>query len=350
LKGLGVKLKVPKISTMGGVDSVVRMHVMDMPQMIQTLANTAKDKGVQILMKTAANRLVVNQTGRVIGMKAEANGKPIYVKAKKAVILANGGFDANPQMLSAWGGSAMGKAITMGAPGNTGDGLKMAMDVGSDIRLMYQAAIIEALGPADTKVSMPQLPWEGAILVNKLGKRYTNESLTCVAMGELTVKQPGGIGIIIYDKNIPQAPSQMKLDRHKKMGGKIHEAQTLDELAKMIAIPTIVETVKQYNSFVETGNDVEFGRTTLAGTVGKPVKIETAPFYAITVTGGMYFSSAGIKTDEQTHVQNCYGEAIPGLYAAGQVRGRFVVPFHLGQAFIFGYLAGKKASAEKPWK
>jgi len=46
-------------------------------------------------------------------------------------------------------------------------------------------------------------------------------------------------------------------------------------------------------------------------------------------------------------VQNCYGEAIPGLYAAGQIRGRFVVPFHLGQAFVFGYLAGKKASKEK---
>lgn len=350
LKGLGVKLKSPKVSTMGGIDSVLRMHVMDIQQMVQTLVDTAKAKGVQILLQTAANRLVVNQTGRVIGLKAEAKGKPLFIKARKAVILTSGDFSANPQMLAVWGGPAMSKALAMGAPGNTGDGIKMAMDVGSDLRMLYQAVKIEALGPADTKVSMPQLPWDGAILVNKLGKRYVNESLTCVELGEITVKQPDGIGFIVYDKNVPKAPSQAKRERHNKLGGKIYEAQTLEDLAKMIAVPGLVETVKRYNSYVEQGKDPDVGRTTLQGTLGKPVKIEVSPFYAIPATGGMYFSSAGVKTDEHTHVQNCYGEAIPGLYAAGQIRGRFVVPFHLGQAFVFGYLAGKKASTEKSWK
>jgi fumarate reductase flavoprotein subunit len=347
LKGLGVRLKFPKVSTMGGVDSVLRMHMMDIRQMVQKLTDTAKAKGVQILVKTAANRLVVNQTGRVIGLKAETGGKPLFIKAKKAVILTSGDFSANPKMLAAWGGPAMGNALAMGAPGNTGDGIKMAMDVGSDLRLMYMAAKIEALGPADSKVSMPQLVWDGAVLINKLGKRYVNESLTCVEVGEITVKQPDGVGFIIYDKDVPKAPSQEKRDRHVRLGGKIYEAQTLKDLENQVSVPGLTEAVGRYNDFVDQGNDPDFGRVTLQGKLGKPIKIQTPPFYAIPVTGGMYFSSAGIKTDEQARVQNCYGEAIPGLYAAGQIRGRFVVPFHLGQAFVFGYLAGKKASKEK---
>ncbi len=342
-----MELMVPTVSTLGEPDSVRRMHTIRPPQAVAALADAAGKKGVTILADTPGKRLIVDKTGTVVGIKAEANGKPLYVKARKGVVLTSGDFSASPEMLGRWGGPALAKAMPMGSPGNTGDGLKMAMDLGAELRLIYKAAKIEAMGPSDTKVSIPQLAWDGAVLVNKAGKRYVNESHSCTEMGEITVRQQDAIGYTIYDKNTPKAPSQMKLKRHKELGGKIFEANTVEELAKMINVPGVVEAVNRYNQSVEKGEDPEFGRTTLQGSVGKAFKIETPPFCAIPVTGGMYFSSSGVKTDEQARVVNWFGETIPHLYAAGQIRGRIAIPYHIGQAFVFGFIAGKKAAAEK---
>ena len=145
---------------------------------------------------------------------------------------------------------------------------------------------------------------------------------------------------------IPKAPSNFRLRNHIKQKGHVYTAQSLEELEKMLGIPGLAATVKEYNSYVANGGD-PIGRNCLQGDMGKPVKIENPPFYAIKASGGMYFSSAGIKTNPQAQVLNWNGEGIPRLYVAGQTRGRFAVPYHLGHAMVFGYFAGQNAAREK---
>ena len=104
--------------------------------------------------------------------------------------------------------------------------------------------------------------------------------------------------------------------------------------------------MKAYNDGIAAGKD-PLERTALQGDAGTLVKIETAPFYAIKASGGMYFTSAGIKTNPKAQVLNWYDEVIPRLYVAGQTRGRFAIPYHLGHAMVFGYLAGENAAKER---
>ncbi|HHY17774.1 MAG TPA: FAD-binding protein, partial [Firmicutes bacterium] len=122
--------------------------------------------------------------------------------------------------------------------------------------------------------------------------------------------------------------------------------ETLEELAENIGVPaeTLVETVTKYNSYVEAGEDPDFGRTKM------PAKIEVGPFWAVKVTPAIHHTMAGIAINSKAQVLNADGNAIPGLYAAGEVTGGVHGANRLGgnalcDIIVFGRIAGKEAAS-----
>ncbi len=338
--------------------SVAREHWLNAAQMMQLLEKDAKAKGVKLLTDTALKHLIVDPKGRVIGVQAAGKKGNVNIKARKAVILACGGFSANLQLCGEFGGPEYRTVRQLGGSGNTGEGLLMGLSLGASTKNMYGAVVAENLAIASAqKVTLPQLVWDGGILVNREGKRFMRESRACFEMGAETLQQPDRTSYIIYTKDTPASPlTRRKLAADARLGGKPVEADSIKELARKLGMPeTLEDTMNKYNGYVAAGKDAEFGRTTLSGIEGKLKKIDTPPFYGIPVYAMSYFTKGGLKTDDRGRVIQWDGRPIPGLYAAGEIMfgnmsSRLLcMGTGVGGAVTFGYIAGNEAAAEKRW-
>ena len=130
------------------------------------------------------------------------------------------------------------------------------------------------------------------------------------------------------------------------------EAQTLEELAALIEVPvdTLIATVDQYNGYVDAGDDPDFGRRHLVHEHGALVRIDQAPFYAYPSTAAVFGTYCGLRVDDKLRVIDVFGDALPGLYAAGEVVGglhgaAYMTGSSLGKAAIFGRVAARSALA-----
>jgi fumarate reductase flavoprotein subunit len=245
----------------------------------------------------------------------------------------------------------MAKAKVLVGLGCQGDGLKMAWSSGADIQDM---PYIKATFGFDTEASSMSefalVYYKGAIIVNKEGKRFVNESISYKLVGDASLMQPDAIGYQIYDAAIREEANKDQLARTETLEkkGRIKQAATIGELAKAIGIaPQVLEnTVREYNANVEKGADPQYGRKTLVAAFGKPVKIDKAPFYAMVSTAYILGTYGGIRVNEKAQVLNIYGEVIPGLYGAGEILGgvhgaAYMTGTAFGKALIFGRLAVK---------
>jgi hypothetical protein len=132
--------------------------------------------------------------------------------------------------------------------------------------------------------------------------------------------------------------------------GYFFSAPTLADLAAAIkhlyqAKPmngaTLQATVARYNTFVDSGTDVDFGKP-------RPkYKIQTPPFYAAWATPLVHDTRAGLRINAQGQVMDMQGQVIPGLYCGGESAGGFN-QHGLGRCTTQGYIAGKNAAAERP--
>jgi succinate dehydrogenase/fumarate reductase flavoprotein subunit len=198
--------------------------------------------------------------------------------------------------------------------------------------------------------------YKGAIMMNQLGKRFVNESISYKLLGKAAFEQLEQISYQVWDqtvmdKGVLDDPLyDFELLKKRRL---LYVADTLEELADCIDVPVEVleDTISRYNQGVQNGEDHDFGRKSLTHNYGKPTAIETAPFYAFESTVAMLATYAGIAVNERAQVLNPYGEPIPGLYAAGEVTGGFhgagyMTGSSLGKCAVFGRLAVKAAVAE----
>ena len=186
-------------------------------------------------------------------------------------------------------------------------------------------------------------------MVNKEGKRFVNESLSYKLLGDLALSQPEGKSYMIFDE--PMRKAQMgRRAIDKKLFSPIDEGKQLDflytgktiaEAAKKAGLPveTVEETIRNYNKGVEAGNDVEFGRNSLTSGHGKPMKIETGPFYIMPTTAALIGTYCGLKINTKAQVIDVFGDKINNLYAAGEIVGGV----H-GSAYMTGTAWGKAMS------
>lgn len=345
------------------------------------------NKKVPLWLNTGFEELV-EEEGKVIGIVAKRDGKTIRIAARRGVILASGGFEANQQMREKYL-PAPTHAEWSAAPGcNHGEGITAGMSIGASTRGMDRVwgapSIVSPVGNPATGLFVERaLP--RAVMVNSQGKRYVNEAgaYTAVVYAMLeNQKQTGGavpswfVADAVYRKNYPMGPvlpGMMQPDSKLPPEWRnviYYKADTLDELAEQIGVDAegLKNTVARNNRFAKSGVDEDFGKgdnefDRYYGDCGvKPNPclgpIEKAPFYAVRVHPGELGTSGGLDADECGRVHNQSGAVIDGLYAIGNcsaaVMGRSYpgAGSTLGPAMVFGYLAvediasTKKASAE----
>jgi len=323
------------------------------PRLLKILRDTAEKKGIKIAFEHHAERLIVDPAeGRVIGVKVSHKGETLNFKARKAVIIATGGFCQNEEMIKEYGQHHMG-IVPTGSPTHRGDGLKMALAIGAATEGIGIAVCPSTTVCASTG-HITIMEHQGAIAVNMDGKRWADEIGTMygILFGRLMNEHPDGLHILMYDEKIRKDASPEDYKRVKE-----YQADTVEELAKAVGIDpkALADTVKEYNADIDkNGYDTKFGKKHWGGLHGTdpPPKIDTPPYYAI--KGKVSFTSCkgGLKVDAKSRVINQFGDVIPGLYAAGEVMGGFQNKpgaYYAAQltssSFIFGRIAGEDAAS-----
>ena len=336
------------VSSFGGA-SVKRIHrpvgddgkvVSVGSYMIPRLQQACEKAGVQLLLSTTAEEILTDG-GKVVGIKATgATGETVTVNAK-AVILASGGFGANLDMVVEYKPELKG-FMTTNAPGILGQGIAMAQAIGADTVDMDQIQIHPTVQYDSAALITEGLRGDGAVLINAEGKRFIDEVGTRDVVSAAEVAQTGGYSWLVVDQKMVDASSVIQ--GYIKKGYTV-TGETYEELGKAMGVDeaAFAETMNTWNGYVEAKNDPDFGRTSFAN------PLDTAPYYAIKVTAGVHHTMGGLKIDTNTEVLDADGNAIPGLFAAGEITGGVHGANRLGgnavaDFTVFGRIAGKAAS------
>lgn len=340
--------------------------------MMKKMTEYAKEQGVEFCLETPVKKLI-KEDGAVVGVIAvDAQGEEIEARAP-SVIIATGGFGANPEMIKEYTGFEYGKTINnFAVPGMVGDGLKMAWEVGAAktpiiMEIMYQLPD-----------NMNHFYIEGAfrqpcLWVNRNGQRFMPEDqiANTTFTGNALATQPGKIGFSIFDAKL--------LKRYKKKGpdiiSHVHphdlydhfeeqwerdlaagyepicQADTIEELAEKAGIDVegLKAQVEEYNEMCEAGYDEVFEKDR-----HYMEPIAKAPFYCCRQTVGAYGSLGGIKINHKMEVLDEDAKVIPGLYAVGtdacSIYGDtypFTLPGNtMGFCVNSGRIAGENAAAK----
>ena len=323
--------------------------------------------GVIFHYETAASELIEDKTGRITGVRALTPAGYVQFNGK-SIVLACGGFESNAEMRARYLGPGWDCVHVRGVPYNTGDGLRMAMDIGA---LPFGSWSTCHASPQDISIPKFTMPsahvhseskhrymYPYAIMVNLKGERFVDESWdtrgrTYASMGREVLAQPGGIAIQILDAKI----RDMGIYLHNYKNATTAKADTLEKLAEELGLPVanFMKTVHEFNAAVQPGN-YNPNRYQLdgKGTAGiDPPKshyaltIDKPPFEAWPTRCGITFTFGGLKIDPPTgQVQHVAGRPIPGLYAAGEmVGGLFIGAYASGSGMMSGATFGRLAGA-----
>ncbi|CCI84674.1 fumarate reductase flavoprotein subunit [Lactobacillus pasteurii DSM 23907 = CRBIP 24.76] len=318
---------------------------------IHVLGDWVKEHGGQILTETRAEHLII-ESGRVVGATAtKADGSKVTVHAK-AVILTAGGFGANTKMVQKY--NTYWKEIaddiaTTNSPAITGDGIELGLEAGSDLVGMGFIQLMPVSDPVTGELFTGlQTPPENFIMVNQKGKRFVNEYAERDTLAAAAIDN-GGLFYLIADDKIKETAyntTQESIDAQVEVGT-LFRADTLEELAEKVGMDpeTLATTIKNYNSYVDAGHDPEFSKSAFN------LKCEVAPFYATPRKPAIHHTMGGLKIDTKAHVLNKDGQAIPGLYSAGENAGGMHAGNRLGgnslaDIFTFGRIAAETAKEE----
>ena len=310
---------------------------------VPILEKNLQDRNVQFLFDTTANEIIMKD-GKAVGIKATGkDGHKVTINAK-SVVIATGGFGANAEMVEKYKPELKGFATT-NAEGAQGQGIDMATAVGAATVDMDQIQIhptvhIEEDGNAH--LITEGLRGDGAILVNTEGKRFYDEVSTRDKVSAAIIEQTDKSAWLIVD--------QTMVDKSAVIAGYIKSGYTVtgatyEELAKAMGVDeaTFTSTMNTWNQAVEAKSDAEFGRTSFAN------PLTTAPYYAIKITPAVHHTMGGIVINPKAEVLNEKGEAISGLYAAGEVTGGVHGANRLGgnavaDFVVFGRISGQSAA------
>ena len=325
------------------------------PALCKVLRDAISKKGIDVQYKHRAQKLIVDpKSGRVIGVSAKADDKVKNFKAKKAVVLATGGFSQNLDIVKEFG-PHFSDLISTAPPTHQGDGLKMAMAIGASTDGLG-LAVCPSLPVGAETLQFVNAGLMGGITVDRYGKRFGNEATE--DLGTYTEKHkicldrdPTGLHISVSDQAIRDLNAPPGKTKET-----IYKADTVAELEKQLDIPTgnLQATIEEYNSDIEKyGYDRKYGRK-LAGMAWpeKPVmKIDTPPYYAVKNKICLTSMKGGLRINGKCQIIDQFGDVIPGLYAAGEVSGGLErIPHHYYtgrmtvQAFTQGRIAGDVAA------
>ncbi|MGX1811635.1 FAD-dependent oxidoreductase [Nocardia sp. NPDC055321] len=333
------------------------------------LSEAVRARGIEVRLATPARELVV-AGATVTGVLADTADGTLRVRARRGIVLATGGFEADPDMVRDHLG--LPDPVVWGTPAATGDGHRMAMKAGADLWHMSNMMTLPGLrAPGYTAGFYTAFPHaRGYLYLGRDGRRCCNET---VALGHGHARVHGSYQLfpvepmhILFDENTrragPIVPGRDVLavswaqqiegydwsaDNTAEIDkGWIQRADTLAELATLIGLDpaALTDTVERYNAACAAGHDPEFGRhpRTL-------IPLTQAPYYAFASAPLLGWSNGGPRRDENARVLDPFGAPIPGLYAAGNVSSTYSRckdgGFHIADALAFGRVAGQHAAA-----
>jgi succinate dehydrogenase/fumarate reductase flavoprotein subunit len=339
-----------------------------------------KQRPIQILYETPGRALIQDDCNReVLGVRAQRGAQSITVKARKAVVLTCGGFENNQQMIRDYL-PGVPYCYTSGSPYNEGDGITMAMSVGTDLWHMNNYAgpsMALKVPEVRTSFSMQALHYSketpgGMIVVGPDAQRFTDEKFktrhgkipvngrwlplstpcpmflifdhTLFSAGPLYDKHPSHGWTQIVERYDWSAANSVELAK-----GWIKMADSLMALAEMVGLDadSLVATVARWNRHCEAKVDADFGRKLMLAPIAK------GPFYAVELSPSMLNTQGGPRRNERAQIVRPDGSAIARLYSAGELGSIYSYLYqgtgNIGECLAFGRIAGRNAVAEMPW-
>jgi len=309
----------------------------------QVLRKNAADRKIDVRVNSKVIQIMEDDKGRVTGVVVEGKHSGNYTILAKAVVLAAGGFSANPDKVAYYRPEFKGMT-TSNQPGATGDGMDLGDKAGGVLKDMKEIQIHPTVAAGSRILITEAVRGNGAILINREGKRFVNELTTRDKASNATLAQTGGSAFLVFDSVIHKSLKQ--IDGYFELG-LVKEGDTPQALAKVLGIPgeAFAQTLVTYNKAVEAKNDEEFKRADL------PRVIKTPKFYAIEVKPGIHYTMGGLKINTEAQVISKDGKPMPGFFAAGEVTGGVHGGNRLGgnsisETITFGRIAGASALKE----
>jgi 3-oxosteroid 1-dehydrogenase len=341
--------------------------------LIGQLLEVARDRGVPVWTECPVTDLVV-EDGRVIGVRATRDGRPIAVRARRGVLLAAGGFAHNAEMRRRHAPDRREQPRwSIANPGDTGDALQAAMDLGAVTDLMDEAWWLPT--PRGGKFGQTTLVdarfRPGAIFVDAEGHRFVNEANSYMEIGRAMYERDRTARAVpcwlIFDDGYRRRYSHGlsrpgKLPRGLLESGTLQRADTIAALAEQCGIDPVglSAEVDRFNRHAESGTDPDFGRGSSAynRAMGDPGHrpnpsigpLSRAPYYAVQVVPSDIGTCGGLLTDADARVLGPGDRPIPGLYATGNITATVLGRHYLGagasiaNTMVFGYRAARHAT------
>lgn len=335
------------------------------PGLVENLTQAARKNGIEIRYGARALELIADDDG-VRGVVFRQAGKKLGLRAR-AVVLAAGGFQANPEWRTRYLGPGWELAKVRGTRFNTGDGIAMALAVGAAptgnwsgchaVAWERNAPEFGDLAVGD-QFQKHSYPW--GVYLNAEGKRFVDEgadfrNYTYAKYGRVILSQPGQFAWQIFDAKVKaQLRDEYRIKQVTKVvAGSLEElVEKLDDVDKTRALAELRAYNKAVRTDIPFNPNVKDGRSTEGLAIPKSNwanTLDTPPFEAYAVTCGITFTFGGLRIATNAQVLSTDGDPIPGLYAAGElVGGIFYFNYPGGTGLtngaVFGRIAGASAA------
>jgi fumarate reductase flavoprotein subunit len=281
--------------------------------LVPVLEKAARSAGADIRLNSRVTG-IINTDGKASGVTVSGPAGDYTISAP-AVIIATGGFGANPEMVIKYKPELAGFGTT-NHKGATGDAFAWLTPFDGALTQMDQIQTHPTVIPGNGIMITEAVRGNGAIMINREGNRFGNEMATRDVMSKNILAQTGKTAYLFFDDSV--RASLKAIDGYLKQG-LLTQGATISELAGKLNIPAaaLEKTVSGYNAYQAAGSDSAFGRK---GTE-MPRALSTGPFYAVEVGPAVHHTMGGIKINTKAEVLTTSGTAIPGLFAAGEVTG-----------------------------
>jgi 3-oxosteroid 1-dehydrogenase len=314
---------------------------------------------------------------RVTGAVVSQDGREVTVTARRGVVLATGGFDHDMPMRRKFQSENLQDDVSLGAEGNTGDGIRIGQDVGADTDLMDQAWWFPAVSPLPGEqpaVLLAERSLPGSLIVDHNGRRFINESQDYMTFGQRVLEleragNPVESMWLVFDQRyrnsyllaadlFPRQPLPDAWYEH----GIAHKADDAAGLARSAGLPVdaFEATIDQFNSSARAGVDQEFRRGDSAYDryYGDPTitpnpnlrPLTDGPFYAVKLILSDLGTCGGLRADGKARVLREDRSVVEGLYAIGNNAANAFGHTYpgagatIGQGLVFGYVAAHAAA------
>ena len=334
--------------------------------LVDRIVELAERRGIEIVYETRATKLLIDQKGSVVGLTVK--GPEGYRDiSSRAVVLASGGFQSNPEWRARYLGPGWELAKVRGTRFNTGEGIRMAMDIGAQPYGHWSGCHAVAwdlnappFGDRVIADLFQKHSYPFGIIVNVEGKRIVDEgadfrNYTYAKYGREILHQPERAAFQIFDEKV----KDLLRDEYRIPQVTMTTADTIEKLAEGLGVDekTLVKTVAEFNEAVQDG---EFNPAVLDGKHTEGVeppktnwaqKIDAPPYMGYAVTCGITFTFGGLRINNEAQVLDTEDAPMPGLYAGGELVGGLFYHNYAGGSglmggSVFGKIAGTSAAKE----